>query len=144
MDEFRFTIPGPPKPWSRARRDGRTGRTFTDPKTAVAKADVTIIGGAAMRARGVKAAKSGTPVLIDIEARFKIPPSITKKDRERRLRRRYHTIKPDGDNIAKLIKDALSGVVWADDCQVQIKRCVKMWDINESGTTVHIEILRED
>jgi len=32
--------------------------------------------------------------------------------------RLFHTSKPDADNLAKAVKDALSGLLWRDDCQV--------------------------
>lgn len=35
------------------------------------------------------------------------------------------TYKPDADNITKLVKDALTGVAWADDCLVTHETTVK-------------------
>ena len=32
----------------------------------------------------------------------------------------YHTQRPDLDNVAKAIKDALTGIVWVDDAQVAL------------------------
>lgn len=31
---------------------------------------------------------------------------------------RYHIVKPDRDNLDKLVMDALNGYLWRDDCQV--------------------------
>lgn len=32
--------------------------------------------------------------------------------------RQWHVAKPDADNLAKSVKDALTGVLWRDDCQI--------------------------
>ena len=56
------------------------------------------------------------PVSLTIHAVFKLPQRLPKGD-TRRLGSR-HTFKPDADNIAKLVKDALNGVAYADDAQV--------------------------
>ena len=111
MSEFSFEVPGPPRPWSRARRDGRTRRTFTDHKTAAAKHDIRLIGAAAMRSRGIKKAAKGVAVIISVDAFFRLPPSISAAERKARLKRHFHTIKPDADNIVKLIKDALLSLI---------------------------------
>lgn len=137
--DYRFFVPGTPMPWKRAGRDKRSGRTFTPKEVKTRKADVVIIGGAAMRASGHKMAPKGIPVLLRVEACFNVPPSIPKWDRERRLALGYHTQVPDGDNIAKLIKDALNGVAWHDDCQVQIDGVSKMWVTSGSGVRVFIK-----
>lgn len=143
--DFTFVLPGQPVPWQRAQRDGRTGRTFTSDRNASAKHDVAVVGGAKMRSRGVKMAPKGTPVLIRLDAYFQMPKksSITKKEWNARLARKYHTVKPDGDNLIKLVKDALNGIVWHDDCQVQLDGVNKWWSEAPSRTVVVIKILRE-
>ena len=140
--DFTFTVPGTPMPWKRAGRDKRSGRSFTPAKVTQRKGDVIIIGGAAMRSRGIKMAPKGTPVLLTVDAYFKLPPSLTKAEKIRRLALGYHCQVPDGDNIAKLIKDALNGVCWHDDCQVQLKGVNKYWTTKTSGTAVAIKQVR--
>lgn len=142
--DFVFTVPGDPMPWKRAGRDGRTNRTFTPAKMESRKADVKIIGGAKMRSRGFKMAPKGVPVFITVDAYFKMPKrsSITKADYEARLDGVYHCQVPDVDNITKLIKDALNGVVWADDCQAQIRWAFKRWTEGQAETVVGINIGR--
>jgi Holliday junction resolvase RusA-like endonuclease len=59
------------------------------------------------------------PVEMYITAHFPIPKSTTKKDRERiRNKELFPIKKPDSDNIAKVICDALNGVAYHDDTQV--------------------------
>ena len=38
-----------------------------------------------------------------------------------------HTKRPDVDNLLKLVKDALTGLMWVDDRQVQIGGCFKIY-----------------
>ena len=49
-------------------------------------------------------------------AYYPIPQSTSKKRRKEMLEHRIRpTVKPDLDNVAKLIFDALNGVAWYDD-----------------------------
>ena len=58
-------------------------------------------------------------MLVRIYAYYKIPKSTSKKKRAEMLEGRiFPTIKPDADNVAKIILDALNGVVYEDDKQV--------------------------
>lgn len=54
-----------------------------------------------------------------IEAYYKIPKSSSKKDKlmmEQQIKR--PALKPDIDNVVKIIMDGLNGVAYKDDCQV--------------------------
>lgn len=51
-------------------------------------------------------------LVMSIVAAYQRPKSVSLKKRP------HHTVKPDLDNVAKNIKDALSGVVYHDDKQV--------------------------
>ena len=39
----------------------------------------------------------------------------------------FHTKRPDCDNLLKIVKDALTGLFWVDDSQVQIGGCFKIY-----------------
>ena len=80
------------------------------------------------------------PLEVEITACFPIPKSATKKDRERiKLMEYYPTMKPDADNIAKVVCDALNGLAYKDDAQVidltvhkrfgDSKVIVKIWEM---------------
>lgn len=56
------------------------------------------------------------PVACEITAIFPRPQSKTKKRGPNP--RLSHTSKPDCDNVAKSVCDALNGVAWKDDSQV--------------------------
>ena len=49
----------------------------------------------------------------------------------------WHTVKPDLDNIEKLVKDALKNIAWRDDCQVAKVDMAKFYG---NITGLHIEI----
>ena len=53
------------------------------------------------------------PVTVEIVTERPLPKS-TKKS----IDTEPDTVKPDADNVAKLVLDALNGIAWADDSQV--------------------------
>ncbi len=53
---------------------------------------------------------------------------------------RYHTKRPDIDNLAKAVKDALKGVVYADDCQIVEAHLYKQF----GGPQIRIEVSRPE
>ena len=55
------------------------------------------------------------PIFMKLEFFFKIPKSWSKKKKDSA---NWHISRPDGDNLAKSIKDALNGVAYRDDSQV--------------------------
>jgi len=56
--------------------------------------------------------------------------------RPKTVRRRYHTVRPDCDNLLKGLLDALNGVLYKDDCQV-----VECYGIKEYGNEDQISII---
>ena len=120
MSALRFSVPGEPRGWARARTQG--SRFFTDTKTRSEKqaiaawaieAGATIIEG---------------PVNLQLTAYLRIPASVSKKRRADMLSGiERPTKKPDGDNLAKLTMDALNCVCWKDDVQVVDLTVRKFW-----------------
>jgi len=55
------------------------------------------------------------PIAMNIDFFFAIPKSWSKKKKETA---KWHTSRPDTDNLVKSIKDALNGVAYKDDSQV--------------------------
>lgn len=54
-------------------------------------------------------------VPVSLSVKFLLPrPQAMKKPADRC----WHLIKPDTDNLVKAVKDALTGLVWVDDCVV--------------------------
>ena len=69
------------------------------------------------------------PLVLEFVAGMSIPTSTPKKQREAMLRGEIaHTKKPDLDNMAKQLKDAMTRAgFWGDDKQVVALRCSKRY-----------------
>ena len=103
----RFEVPGKPVPWKRARRNG--GRYFTDPAVLAHQQAVRWCFRKAYRGEPFDACS------LRVVAVFPIPSRWPKyKQRAATV----HTSKPDADNVAKLIMDAMNGIAWHDDARV--------------------------
>jgi Holliday junction resolvase RusA-like endonuclease len=127
-DKLSFSIPGVPVAKGRARATARIvlGNPGDEPRAIVAMHTPaeTIAAERAVRAefarRFPRHVKWTGTVMLRFTAVFPIPKSYSLKLREACLRGAvYHTQKPDKDNIEKLISDALNGLAWHDDGQVQ-------------------------
>jgi Holliday junction resolvase RusA-like endonuclease len=66
------------------------------------------------------------PVELTIRFVFEIPPSVSAKERERRMGA-FHVFDPDGSNCQKLVEDALVGVAYRDDNQIARSLTEKVW-----------------
>ena len=120
MSAIRFSVPGEPRGWARARTSG--ARFFTDTKTRSEKQAVAAwaIEAGAVVIEG--------PVDVRLTAYLRIPKSAPKKLRAAMLAGAERPTKtPDGDNLAKLTMDALNGVCWRDDVQVVDLTVRKFW-----------------
>jgi Holliday junction resolvase RusA-like endonuclease len=118
-----FTVDGKPKGKAR-HRTTRAGRSYSPKATKVAERDI----GNAYRIAARSLPLMTGEVYLGIEAVFRIPTSWTRKLKEAALAGEVaYTGKPDKDNIAKLVMDALNGVAWVDDCQVTEGRTVKRY-----------------
>ena len=125
MTSFTFTIPGPPLGKERARTYHVNGvtRTVTPKKTADYEQYVKWLY------KENKGPHFGTiPLLIQVEAYFKIPKSKSKKDKELMRNCELMPAKtPDADNILKAICDALNGEAYEDDKQIIISHIIKLY-----------------
>ena len=85
----------------------------------------------------------GIPLVARINAHFPIPKGTSKKKAAEMVGKPY-LHKPDADNVAKGILDALNGKAYPDDGQVMIGGSWKWYTEGEGHTAVTIEILLED
>ena len=105
---LRFTVPG--KPVGKARpRFTRRGVAYTPEKTVRYEAAVRAACIEAMKAQGVHK-RVGVPLAIKCEFFFEPPKSWSKKRRTEAADLAPYDQKPDGDNLLKIVKDALNGV----------------------------------
>ena len=128
MTTIHFTVPGKPRGKQRPRvtRHG----SFTPKETQKYEADVK----AAFYATRWEAERDNklhfdltkmTRVSVYFVAWFPVPESWTKA-KKKSAYGQPHTSKPDLDNIAKIILDALNGVAFPDDAMVtytSAKKC---------------------
>ena len=111
-----FTIYGKPQPKQRPRVL-RSGITYTPKETVLYEAQV------------VQAAKESEtlpqspiqdkPLKMILWCYYPIPQSWTKEKKTLAARGKvYHTSRPDIDNLAKIIMDALNGIAYKDDALI--------------------------
>lgn len=106
-------LAGEPKGKGRPRFVKQTGRAFTPAATRSYEAALRF---AAQEAMGERAPLDG-PLAVTIIAGFPIPASWSKHKRAQAAAGLiWPTVKPDADNLAKML-DALNEVVWRDDKQ---------------------------
>lgn len=80
------------------------------------------------------------PLAVWITFYFCIPKSYTKKEKQAIHDRNYlHTKKPDCDNLAKLYLDAMNGIVYHDDMQIQQLHLRKFYSQGEGSVSIQIE-----
>lgn len=124
-------IPGTPYAKKRHRSAGR--RTFNPPENVAYDRRVGMIA-----MQHFRAPITG-PVKLTILCTFEPPQSWSKKKAAAHVGR-YHTQKPDMDNLEKAVMDALNGIAYLDDKQVADKVARKVWG-PVARTVVQIEAL---
>ena len=130
-----FEVEGKPvgKGRPRFKRMGKFVQTYTPEKTADYEKLVRL------RFQNAGGMITDKPVKIEIVAFFAPPKSARKKDKIEMLANIIlPTKKPDCDNIAKIILDALNKIAYVDDSQV-VELIVKKRHLAEAKVTVHIE-----
>ena len=72
--------------------------------------------------------QAGIPLAIEITAHMSPPRSASRKIRESMLANILRPMKkPDWDNVAKAVCDALNGIAYHDDAQIVFGSVVKVW-----------------
>lgn len=80
-----------------------------------------------------------TNLKMRIIAKFQIPKSYSNKKRNSLLGK-YYPHKPDVDNIAKIVQDALNGLAYKDDMQICSLSLEKYYCNENEREYLHIEI----
>lgn len=142
MRLLKLTFPGTPKPKGRPRArivkpkgGGEPFAVFYTPKeTEEEEKRLSVLALAAVNRE--KWSKPDGPVAVLVHAVFRIPDSCSKREA---FSRRWHDQKPDEDNLGKLVKDALNGIVWKDDAQISCPvGPVKTWAMDREGMEVWV------
>ncbi len=84
-----------------------------------------------------KRARIEGPVSIEIVFLLKKPKSVPKK-------RKYPNVRPDLDNYAKGVLDALNGLCWRDDSSVISLNLHKRYATDKPGIFIHFEEMRTE
>lgn len=126
MTALRFTLNCIPTAQARVRHAVRSGHSVAY-KSAGQKAAETELDGLLLAYTPKKPLEG--PVRLEFIAGMQIPASASKKSKEAMLRGEIaHTKKPDLDNMAKQLKDAMTRAgFWSDDRQVVSLRCSKLY-----------------
>jgi Holliday junction resolvase RusA-like endonuclease len=132
---MKFTIPGPPVGKGRPRATTINGmaRMYTP------KATTSYEGKVCMSYLAAGGTKLDGMVRMSIVATFEMPPSWSLKKRLATDRQPCGK-KPDMDNLAKVICDALNGVAYHDDAAVVFLQGEKRWG-QDGSVVVEIEAI---
>ena len=131
--QIKFTVPGVPVGKGRPRFT-RGGHAYTPEKTAAFEEKVRLC----WKTQSGKGFAGRVPLLASVMAYFPIPKSVSKKKAEA-MTGTFHVNRPDADNIAKAILDALNGLAYPDDAAVQIDRSWKIYTNAAPRTEIAIK-----
>jgi Holliday junction resolvase RusA-like endonuclease len=126
VQTLKFTLPIVPKAQARPKVTVR-GNFATAYKTADQKTNERTLESCLLEHRPKEPLKG--PLVLEFVAALPAPKSASKKARrDMLLGMDYPTKKPDIDNIAKLLTDAMTRLqFWGDDAQIVSLRCEKIY-----------------
>ena len=124
------------KPSGKARpRIRLSGHAYNEKKTKTYEQQV----GVEFIQAGGKLMPKGIPVGVEVTAYFQVPKSYTKRRKALCRENLELPLKtPDGDNILKIVCDALNGLAWKDDTQVAEMTVRKRYSKTEAFVRVRI------
>lgn len=133
----RFSVPGEPKGKGRPRvvNAGGYARAYTPEDTLVYENQVKWYY---KTAAGQFKFDDKTPLAVEIDAFYQIPKSTSKKKHIEMMNDKVKpTKKPDLDNVAKIVCDALNGIAYHDDSAIVDLRVRKYFnDIPSVNVTI--------
>ena len=139
-----FTVLGDPQGKARPRVSTKNGkaRAYTPKKTA--DYEKLIRTSYALEAGERKPYSADVPLCLHLFVECPIPKSTPKKKREQMLSGAIRpTKKPDADNVAKVVMDALNGVAYEDDKQIVFLTVQKRYADQPSVMVVIQELKHE-
>ena len=142
MNKIEFTVPGNPQALKRHRAVKRGRFIATYDPSAGDKQDFLA---KAMEYR--PESPLSEPLKVSLQFTFARPKSHYGTGRKANTLKesapQFHTSKPDCDNLAKFVLDALNGVYWRDDSIISQLTVAKLYGDNP-GVRVLIEGLSND
>jgi Holliday junction resolvase RusA-like endonuclease len=132
---MRETIIIPGEPVAKGRpRVTRAGHAYTPEKTRLYEAHVRDVW---MRKCAHRTSYS-QPLRVSVVAYFPVPKSVSKK-RRATMEGAPHTKRPDADNIAKSVLDALNNLAFEDDSIIYDLRVKKRYTLEEPRVEMTLE-----
>ena len=128
-----FTVPGVPIGKGRPRFT-KDGHTYTPEKTRQYENKVVLC----WKSQSGKGFAAGIPLKATVTAFFTVPKSTSKK-KAAAMDGAPHTKRPDADNVAKAILDALNGHAYNDDSAIALLTVRKYQTTGASRVEVTIE-----
>lgn len=119
---------------ARPRFDSRTGRVYTPTATRSFEEKVKWVFTSKYN---IATQPSIKPFSAKIIATYKPAESLSNKKKAELISQKDYTKKPDADNIAKSILDALNGLAYKDDSQVDVLLVIKEYGIENK---IYIEL----
>lgn len=142
IEKYIFKIDGEPIPKGRPRFvvRGNFVQTYTPSKTK--EAEKSIID--QLKKQYKKEPLNG-PCMVKITFAFGVPKSYSKKKRAQIEEEGFlHYHKPDADNVAKLVLDAMNKIVFEDDCQITALSIQKTYTFDNPYTEIEVSGIRKD
>lgn len=132
-----FFVEGKPRGKERPKFNGILKRTYTPKNTAKYEKQIR---NAFKECQGEwKMLPADCYAAVSVVANYPIPKSWSKKKKEEaEASLIMPTTKPDGDNILKVVLDALNGLAYEDDRQVVKMGIIKTYSVNP-GLLVRVE-----
>ena len=140
---IKFTVFGKPLAQKRPRffRAGKGIRSYDPDKQD--KKDL-----ASVSSNNAPQTPFSTSVMLEVIAYFKRPKSHYRTGKYSHILKdaapRYHTAKPDWDNIGKSIGDALEGLYWTNDSKIVKGTVEKLYTEEEERMEITITLLNEN
>lgn len=116
------------KPQPKLRARTCNGRTFTPQKTMNAEAELRFL-----------VLESLGPIFTIIERPIELELSFYMKRPKAAKKRLHPAVRPDIDNLIKLVADGLNGVVWKDDSLIWKITATKLY--TEGSERITIDVL---
>lgn len=126
ISKFELSVAPVAKARPRVTRNG----TYTLEKTATATAAVRRQLSEVMARGRTRPFKAGTPLLAFVICYLPRPRC--------RKGEFFHVVRPDWDNLGKLVSDAANGVVWHDDSQVALGGVFKIYTQGMPRIELHV------
>ena len=133
---LKFTVMGDPFGWQRAGQNHTTGATFTQPKTMVME---NAVAWEFKKKYHTERFPPKTPLCLFVVAYIPIPKSTPWRTRAKMITGEIRpTVKPDWDNLGKLVSDALNGIAYDDDKCI-VDGCVRKYYSEDPRTEITIQ-----